>query len=83
MTMAELAAELPLIAPHDVDRPVFDLTGLTGAFDFGLDGAPRDQGPEPRTTIFDALDLIGLRLEERKQPMTVIVIDHVERPDAN
>jgi uncharacterized protein (TIGR03435 family) len=84
MTMADLAKELPDLAPRYVDRPVFDSTGLGGAFDFRLDARPRAQEPEQRTTIFDALDLLGLKLEERKEPRTVIVIDHVDRvPEAN
>lgn len=73
MTMAALAKELPGMAPRSIDRPVFDLTRLGGAYDFELAAA----------TIFDALDLVGLRLEERKQSMPVIVIDPVEKPDAN
>ncbi len=38
-----------------------------------------DSGP----TIFTALDQIGLKLESRKIPMPVIVIDHVELPTEN
>ncbi len=84
MTMADLAKELPGIAPHYVDRPVFDATGLKGAFDFRLDAMPRAQEAEQRTTIFDALDLLGLKLEERKEPRTVIAIDHVDwAPEQN
>ena len=38
-----------------------------------------DSGP----TIFAALDQIGLKLEGRKMPMPVIVVDHVEPPSEN
>ena len=59
---------------------VVNATGLKGAYDFQLDYSPGG-GPEvdPGATIFDALERIGLKLQERKQPMPVIVIDHVDR----
>jgi uncharacterized protein (TIGR03435 family) len=90
-TMADLAAALPTrIAPSFIDRPVVDLTGLKGAYDFQLDWVPRPlvgnaaDGPSADiaagATVFDALDKqLGLKLEERKLPMPVIVIDHIER----
>jgi uncharacterized protein (TIGR03435 family) len=94
-TMADLTAWLPTrIAPSYIDRPVVDLTGLKGAYDIKLDWVPRPPGGNPATdgaipvasdvaagaTVFDALDKqLGLKLEERKQPMPVIVIDHIER----
>jgi hypothetical protein len=42
----------------------------------GPSHAIADSGP----TIFAALDQIGLKLESRKMPMPVIVVDHVEPP---
>lgn len=94
-TMADLTAWLPTrIAPSYIDRPVVNLTGLEGAYDIKLDWVPRPLGGNAATdgaipaasdvaagaTVFDALDKqLGLKLEERKQPMPVIVIDHVER----
>jgi uncharacterized protein (TIGR03435 family) len=36
--------------------------------------------PSGDLTVFEAIDKqLGLKIEERKQPMPVIVIDHVER----
>jgi uncharacterized protein (TIGR03435 family) len=90
-TMADLAAALPTrIAPSFIDRPVVDLTGLKGAYDIKLDWVPRPlvgnaaDGPTADvaagSTVFDALDKqLGLKLVERKLPMPVIVIDHIER----
>jgi uncharacterized protein (TIGR03435 family) len=34
-------------------------------------------------TIFDAMEKLGLKLEARKQPMPVVVIDHVDRIPAD
>jgi uncharacterized protein (TIGR03435 family) len=72
------------------------MTGLEGAYDFklewttpggGADAAKSDganPAPDPGgTTVFDAVGQIGLRLEQRKRPVSVIVIDHIERPAAN
>ena len=83
-TMTDLAAWLPTrIAPSFIDRPVVDLTGLKGTYDFRLDWVPRPLAASDvadGATVFDALDKqLGLKLEERKQPMPVIVIDHIER----
>jgi uncharacterized protein (TIGR03435 family) len=39
--------------------------------------------PASDLTVFDAIDKqLGLKLEERKHPMPVIVIDHVDRTPA-
>ena len=62
---------------------VVDATGLTGLFDlnldFNVDESKSDEGP----TIFEAVQRIGLKLEARKGPVEVVVIDHVEKPSAN
>ena len=80
MTMPILALGLPRMASGYIAGVVVDATGLAGAYDFQLDWAPRrDSDADPGATIFDALEKLGLKLEERKQPMTVIVIDHVDR----
>jgi uncharacterized protein (TIGR03435 family) len=84
MTMAGLAARLPRLEPFDVDQPAMDLTGIAGAYDFLFEWTPHKQDSGPvGLTIFDALEKLGLKLEARKEPMTVIGIDHVEKPDAN
>ncbi len=44
------------------------------------DGAVEASLPSGDLTVFEAIDKqLGLKIEERKQPMPVIVIDHVER----
>jgi uncharacterized protein (TIGR03435 family) len=76
------------------NRIVIDDTGLKGNYDFVLNGVsqapPQPQGAdgaspdETPTSIFTALqEQLGLKLEPRKAPVQVLVIDHVERPSPN
>jgi uncharacterized protein (TIGR03435 family) len=77
-----------------MERPVVDMTGLTGQYDFTLDwtpeypmvrAAPRALGAEaepsdPAPTIFAAVqDQLGLKLEPRNAPVEILVIDRVEK----
>jgi uncharacterized protein (TIGR03435 family) len=95
ITMAMLAEELQEIAPRDIAVPVVDQTSLPGAYNFNLDwtpavraaaGAPPDPShdtPDSGPTLFDALETqLGLKLESKKLPLPVIVIDRVERTPA-
>ncbi len=66
-----------------VDRPVLDETGLTGVFDIDLNWS-RDSGATPEDTagpsIFTAMqEQLGLKLEARKAPVEILVIDHAEK----
>jgi uncharacterized protein (TIGR03435 family) len=67
-----------------MDRPVVDETGLSGAYDFVLDllrdESHGDPGPNYDGAIFTALqDQLGLKLEAKKQPVEILVIDHAEK----
>jgi uncharacterized protein (TIGR03435 family) len=71
-------------------RPVIDLTGLTGNYDFKLAFAPvrpPDAPPvegEALPTIFEAVkEELGLKLVPQKGPVDYYVIDQIERPSAN
>lgn len=77
-----------------LDRPVVDMTGLTGRYDFSLEWAPDESqfGGElppasadaPSPPLFEAIQQqLGLRLEARKGPVSAIVIDQVEHPSPN
>jgi uncharacterized protein (TIGR03435 family) len=41
--------------------------------------APADAASEPTSSIFTALTAMGLKLESRKAPIEIMVIDHVEK----
>lgn len=76
-TMAFLAQRLPSYV-----QPVIDMTELKGAYDFQLNWAGRPLGADvaPSPTVLESLDhQLGLKLEPRKSPMPVVVIDHVDR----
>ena len=75
-TMEALAHRLSL----DLDRPVFDKTGIAGAFRIKLEWAREGEGP----SIFAAVQQVGLKLETSKAPVEILVIDHAEKiPTAN
>jgi len=76
-----------------LDRPVLDRTGLSGRYDFDLawkiDGTKFDRAlssnekPSDKPDIFTAVRQLGLKLEPANESIDVIVIDHVERVNAN
>jgi uncharacterized protein (TIGR03435 family) len=80
--MRQLAQKLS----EAIHLPVADQTGVQGAFDFKLRWTPEDQtatavdGP----SIFAALtEQLGLKLEPRKLPVQVLVVDHAEKASEN
>jgi uncharacterized protein (TIGR03435 family) len=78
-TLAILAAS---ISGGSVGRIVIDKTGLTGRYEYVL---KYSSNPERQTddtpSLFTALqEQLGLKLEPSTAVVTVLVIDHVERP---
>ena len=75
------------VLSRQMDLPVVDRTGLTGAFNLKLEWMPETSKPDPtdsRPSVFTALQQqLGLRLESRKTPIEMLVIDHAERPSEN
>ncbi len=72
------------------ERMVFDETNLTGKYDIDLRYAPDMDTPgqtqaDPNSpSLFTALqEQLGLKLESKKGPVEIFVIDHVERPSEN
>jgi uncharacterized protein (TIGR03435 family) len=77
---------LALMLVLEMHRPVVDRTGSTGQFDFEVEFAPFDSGPNDSSgpSIFTALqEQLGLRLESTKVPVEALVIDHAEKPSEN
>ncbi|HVW11164.1 MAG TPA: TIGR03435 family protein, partial [Bryobacteraceae bacterium] len=64
-------------------RQVIDETGLTGKYDFQFAFAP-DLGEIAGPSLFTALqEQLGLKLESKKGPVEVVVIESVEKPSEN
>jgi uncharacterized protein (TIGR03435 family) len=59
--------------------PVVDETGLTGSYDFTLSW----EGDDMYAGVPDAVERFGLKLEMKKVPTEVWVIDSVEKPSEN
>jgi len=67
-----------------MDMPVIDMTGLKGMYEMTLDWAPEpaaDSDDTPKgLALPDALEAqLGLKLEHRKAPIEILVVDHAER----
>jgi uncharacterized protein (TIGR03435 family) len=98
LTMANVVRALELYT----DRPVVDMTDLTGTYDFTLEITAEDyQAMLVRAAVtagltlppdalrlldgatlpslFDSLQKVGLKLDARKAPMDVLVIDEVRK----
>jgi uncharacterized protein (TIGR03435 family) len=63
------------------DRPVMDATGIKGLFAFKLDWQPDDLNSEhPGISLFTAIqEQLGLKLEARREPMDVVVVDSIQK----
>jgi uncharacterized protein (TIGR03435 family) len=77
------AVMLCKVLSDQLGRSVEDRTGLDGVFDFKLewepDGMHKDPNAPVRASLFTALqEQLGLKLEARKGPVEVLVIDRVE-----
>ena len=79
--------QLALKLSETLQLPVADLTNTTGVFDFKLEWAPDDLKATPTSTgpsLFEAVqEQLGLKLESRKLPTQVLVIDRAQKPSAN
>ena len=77
---------LATILAEVVGRPIVDATGVDGMFDILLEFASERSGdaspaPSDSPSVFTALqEQLGLRLQPRRVPVELLVIDHVERP---
>ena len=98
LTMMQFAGNLERF----VDRPIVDMTGLDGRYDFSLDLTEDDyrlmliragvnsgvvlppaalrllENGSP-VSLFDAMQKLGLKLDARKAPLDVVVIDEARK----
>ncbi len=84
-TMARLAEQLG----RQMDRPVLDMTGLKGVFNLTLNWTPEEAMAAKEETKVDietypplltALQQqLGLKLEPKKAPVEVLVVDRIEK----
>jgi uncharacterized protein (TIGR03435 family) len=80
MTMADLANYLS----RRVGAPVADLTGTAGAFDYKLVWSTEGDKDDSQAALFSALQSeLGVKVESRKLPMDLIVVDKAEKPSEN
>ena len=79
-------------AGTNLGRPMVDQTGLSGKFDFSLEWSrdtplrsPAEAEPDPSALSFEEAlrEQLGIKLQSRKAPVKVLVLDHVERPSEN
>jgi uncharacterized protein (TIGR03435 family) len=93
-TVTQFSERLPDVAQAYLTLPLVDLTGLKGAYDFTLTWTPRNPRSDVRApeivgqastpvgglSVFEAIERqLGLKIEERKHPMPLIVIDRAEK----
>lgn len=65
-----------------VGQPVIDRTGLHGAYSFDLNFSIRDKDDLP--SIWTAVqEQLGLKLEAVRAPIELLIIDHIEKANAN
>jgi uncharacterized protein (TIGR03435 family) len=57
--------------------PVVDKTGLNGLYDYTF------EWPDAGSSLFASVDQLGLKLEAKKEPVEVLVMDRAEHPSAN
>jgi len=86
-------AQLIAFLSRELRNPIVDQTGLTGRFDYFLDIAPyfteemqRSGGPgggpppDAPGIVAQAMQAqLGLKVESKKAPVEMLIIDHIEK----
>jgi uncharacterized protein (TIGR03435 family) len=91
---ATTLAGLAEIISRFSERPVVDMTSIQGQYDFDLLFSPESTvgmmpppgGERPSSapsegapSIYDSVQRYGLKLEPRKAPMEILIVDHIEK----
>ena len=61
---------------NTLGSPVADKTGLDGLYDYTF------EWPDAGSSLFASVDQLGLKLEAKKEPVEVLVMDRAEHPSA-
>ena len=76
-------SQLSALLARLLDRPVLDQTGASGNYDFRFEFTPEGappSGDNPKPSLFTALqEQAGLKLESKKAPVELVVVDRVEK----
>lgn len=62
---------------NTLGSPVVDKTGLDGLYDYTF------EWPDAGSSLFASVDQLGLKLEAKKVPVELLVMDRAEHPSAN
>jgi uncharacterized protein (TIGR03435 family) len=81
--------QLAQFLSRQLNEPVIDHTGLSGLFNYTLDvnafiteEMQKTQGPPPEANTIIAqamLEQLGLKVEVKKTPVPVVIIEHIEK----
>ena len=66
-----------------LDRSVVDKTGIKGRYWFQLEWEGQRDTVGTESLLTAVREQLGLNLEEKRAPLEVLVIDHVEKPSEN
>jgi uncharacterized protein (TIGR03435 family) len=58
-----------------LQAPVIDKTGLEGYYNFPFERTMEETGRDSAPSVFTVVEELGLKLESRKAPFDVVVID--------
>ena len=88
VSMDAFAAFLARRAGLPADLPVLDMTGLKGFYNLTLDWVPEpkpsgetkaDDSPSGPSLLMALQEQLGLKVEARKAPIDILIVDHAEK----
>jgi uncharacterized protein (TIGR03435 family) len=75
VTLSQLAEQLENL----LERPVQDLTGIDGVYDYRLAFSPKGDDQSSPSLLTAVREQLGLRIEPRKVTVALLVVDHIDR----